>query len=104
MKKLDTGIAYADEGSGDEVLLLHGSLSADWFGPVGRRLVEDGYRALPACWRTRAHIVGHSSGCTVALQLALEHPNLVRSLVLVEPTFPYASDEPRDAAGHRGGA
>jgi pimeloyl-ACP methyl ester carboxylesterase len=33
----------------------------------------------------RAHVVGHSGGGTIALQLALEAPGLVHSLVLLEP-------------------
>ncbi len=33
---------------------------------------------------TRAHIVGHSAGAAVALELALDFPNLVSSLVLME--------------------
>lgn len=32
----------------------------------------------------RAHIAGHSSGAAVAVQLALEHPQLVQTLVLLE--------------------
>jgi len=32
-----------------------------------------------------AHVVGHSLGATVALQLALNEPNLVHSLALLEP-------------------
>lgn len=34
-----------------------------------------------------ADIVGHSFGATVALRLAIERPELVRSLVLIEPVF-----------------
>jgi pimeloyl-ACP methyl ester carboxylesterase len=34
-----------------------------------------------------AHIVGHSYGGAVALQLALEHPELVRTLALLEPAL-----------------
>ena len=129
MKKLATGVAYLDEGSGDDVvLLLHGSFSADWFVPVGRRLAEDGYRVvlmhrpgygqsgdlgsdvgvpvqigeavnvLAAAGVRQAHVVGHSSGCAVALQLALDHQELVRSLVLLEPAFPPAPDEPKNPA------
>jgi pimeloyl-ACP methyl ester carboxylesterase len=36
----------------------------------------------------RAHIVGHSSGGSIALQLALQNPALVRSLVLLEAVVP----------------
>ena len=32
----------------------------------------------------RAHVAGHSSGAAVACQLALDHPELVRSLMLLE--------------------
>jgi pimeloyl-ACP methyl ester carboxylesterase len=34
-----------------------------------------------------AHVVGHSYGAGVALLTALRHPELVRSLILVEPPF-----------------
>ena len=34
-----------------------------------------------------SHIVGHSYGATVALRLAVDRPDLVRSLVLIEPVF-----------------
>ena len=36
----------------------------------------------------RAHIVGHSSGGNIALQLALDAPHMVQSLVLMEPAVP----------------
>src|SRR5262249_34371848 len=35
----------------------------------------------------RAHIVGHSSGGVIALQLALDAPEVVHSLVLLEPAL-----------------
>ena len=35
-----------------------------------------------------AHVVGHSSSAVVALQLALDFPDAVRSLVLMEPARP----------------
>ena len=38
-------------------------------------------------------IVGHSFGATVALRLAVERPDLVRSLVLIEPVFFKAAAE-----------
>src|SRR3979411_1263225 len=34
---------------------------------------------------SRAHVVGHSSGGSIALQLALDAPDLVQSLALLEP-------------------
>jgi pimeloyl-ACP methyl ester carboxylesterase len=33
----------------------------------------------------RAHVAGHSTGATIALQLAVDRPELVHSLVLLEP-------------------
>lgn len=47
-------------------------------------------------------VIGHSFGATVALRLAVERPDLVRSLVLIEPVFfavAYA-DDPACRAGH----
>lgn len=32
-------------------------------------------------------VIGHSFGATIALRLAVEHPELVRSLTLIEPVF-----------------
>jgi pimeloyl-ACP methyl ester carboxylesterase len=37
---------------------------------------------------TRAHWVGHSSSCCIGLQLALDDPGLVASLLLFEPARP----------------
>ena len=35
----------------------------------------------------RAHIAGHSSGASIAAQLALDHPEKVHTLILLEPTL-----------------
>lgn len=47
-------------------------------------------------------IIGHSFGATVALRLAVEHPELVRSLILYEPVFFAVAlhDRPDVRAGH----
>jgi pimeloyl-ACP methyl ester carboxylesterase len=37
---------------------------------------------------SRAHVVGHSTGANIALQLAVAHPDLVHSLALLEPPLP----------------
>jgi pimeloyl-ACP methyl ester carboxylesterase len=122
----DASIAYWDEGVGEAVLLVHASFGAEWFGPVagllpGYRVVRThraGYggsedrsgtlslvdhalhlaEVLRSRGIERAHVVGHSSGATIALQLASSCPELVRSLVLLEPAFPYAPGEPRNEA------
>jgi pimeloyl-ACP methyl ester carboxylesterase len=42
----------------------------------------------------RAHLVGHSFGGTIALQLALDAPDSVHSLALLEPIVPGALSDP----------
>jgi pimeloyl-ACP methyl ester carboxylesterase len=132
VERLDVGdarIAYTDEGGdGEAVLLLHGSFTAEWLTPVGRRLAADGHRVLnpdragygrsedvaggasvaahaghavrvlEAAGVPRAHLVGHSSGAAVALQLASSRPEMARSLVLLDAAFPFAPDEFRHPA------
>ena len=41
----------------------------------------------------RAHVVGHSSSASIALQLALDHPHTVATLVLMEPARPTPDTE-----------
>jgi lipase len=43
-------------------------------------------------------VIGHSSGATVALRMMLERPDLVRSLVLIEPVLFAAARAAGDAA------
>ena len=47
----------------------------------------DASRLLKHLGVDRAHVVGHSSGGAIALQLALDRPETVHSLVLLEPAM-----------------
>lgn len=52
---------------------------------------QDAAALLHALGVDRAHVVGHSAGGAIALQLALDDPHRVHSLVLLEPAvFPPA--------------
>ncbi|HBS50864.1 MAG TPA: alpha/beta hydrolase [Rhodobacteraceae bacterium] len=65
-------------------LLSHGR-SPDWDrrGDIQDRTVEAAERLL----RPGMDVVGHSFGATVALRLAVTHPQLIRSVTLFEPVF-----------------
>jgi pimeloyl-ACP methyl ester carboxylesterase len=108
-------LAYTDSGGdGEPLLLIHAGGFADWFTPLaatptlGRyrviRLIRAGYTGTPApaglsvtdhaghaaallhrLNAAPAHVIAHSSGTTIALQLAIHHPALVRTLCLCEP-------------------
>ncbi|MDM0047715.1 alpha/beta fold hydrolase [Variovorax sp. J22R115] len=43
----------------------------------------------------RAHVVGHSSGANIALQLAIDAPQRVHSLALLEPALPVGDSSER---------
>jgi pimeloyl-ACP methyl ester carboxylesterase len=59
--------------------------SGDWEGPGD---VQAQAVAMAAdLIEGQADLIGHSFGATVALRLAAEWPELVRSLVLIEPVF-----------------
>lgn len=108
-------IEYSDRGDGSAILLIHGGVLDGWFAPLAEdpaldgfrviRMIRAGYPAGPApvghvtiadhaghCVALldtlsidHAHIVAHSSGSVIALQLAVDHPERVSSLMLVEP-------------------
>src|SRR5918998_1739657 len=105
-------IEYADEGAGDPILLIHAGVFGAWFAPLAEapelegfrviRVVRAGYTdgpppsshlaigdharhcaaLLDALGVGQAHLVAHSSGCLIALQVAMDRPEAVRSLVL----------------------
>src|ERR671917_1959306 len=109
-------IEYVDAGMGDPILLIHAGVFGAWFAPLGEepeldsfrviRVVRAGYTngprpsshltigdharhcaaLLDALGVEQAHVVAHSSGCLIALQLAMDRPAAVRSLVLLEPS------------------
>ena len=101
-------------GSGEPLVLIHAAVFADWFVPLEREPAVAGVRRIrvtrtgyadpaPAAPLSvadhaaecadllrrlgieRARILAHSAGCVFAMQLALDHPELVSELVLVEP-------------------
>ncbi|WP_219461900.1 alpha/beta fold hydrolase [Nonomuraea rhizosphaerae] len=63
--------------------------SADLSGEAGHCL-----RLLDHLDVDRAHVVGHSSGAAIALQLALDAPDRVRSLALLEAALQQAPSGP----------
>jgi pimeloyl-ACP methyl ester carboxylesterase len=110
-------LEYAERGAGEPVVLLHAGLCARWFEPLLDEPALDGFRLvvphragyagsthpsgpvslgdharhchglLGHLGVERAHIVGHSSSANIALQLALDAPETVVSLTLMEPAL-----------------
>jgi len=110
-------LEYETHGSGEPVVLIHGSVVADAHAPLlaepalaGFRLVRYRRRGFGGSTHTeppvtirqqaedcvalmrrlgvaRAHLVGHSYGGVIALQLAHDHPEMVSSLALLEPAL-----------------
>lgn len=107
------GLPYAEAGSGEALLLIGPGPIADSFVPLlseqaltaRYRLITyrqrrrdssgapvsfsqhaaDAVALLGALGIARAHVAGHSTGAAIALQLASDRPDLVQSLVLLEP-------------------
>jgi pimeloyl-ACP methyl ester carboxylesterase len=81
-------------------MLSHGR-SADWSPDMGD--IQDVTVATAReMLDRRMDILGHSFGATVALRVAAERPDLVRSLTLIEPVFfaVAAADAPELLADH----
>lgn len=122
------GLSYLEQGAGDPVLLVHGSLCDCRYWVPQMKALASRYRVIAVSlrhhWPTstpaddgsfsvsqhaldllglldhlelpRAHVVGHSRGGRVALELALRQRERTRSLVLADPGAQFA-DEPRRA-------
>jgi len=109
-------LEYEVRGTGEPVLLIHGSILADAFAPLVAqpplanryRLIHYHRRGFAGSCRhagpcsiaeqaadaralldhlgvARAHVVGHSTGGAISLQFALDAPERVASLALLEP-------------------
>jgi pimeloyl-ACP methyl ester carboxylesterase len=128
------GLAYEVRGDGEPVVLIHAGVCADFFTPLMDQPALSGYRLLRyhrvgygssdrvdgpfgigrqgALCRSfmnrlgidRAHVVGHSSSATMAVELALAAPAAVRTVALLEmalmavPSGSFAAE----AIGHYG--
>lgn len=105
------------DGTGDPVLLIHGSIAADTYdalraepalagfqlisyrrrgfsgsvhhtGPFSiKQQAEDALAVLRHFGIERAHVAGHSYGGVTALQLAQDAPKSVHSLIMLEPAL-----------------
>jgi pimeloyl-ACP methyl ester carboxylesterase len=66
---------------------LHGhGRSPDWPQTAGRTLLVDAHAVIARMHAEPGiHLVGHSYGAAVAMQIALRHPKWVKSLALYEP-------------------
>jgi 3-oxoadipate enol-lactonase len=113
----DVELEYSDCGTGEPVVLIHAGLCASWFEPLMQEPALSGYRRIryhragyagsSRPWGEltiadnarhcrglldhlgieRAHLVGHSSSADMVLQLAVDAPDTVASLTLMEPAL-----------------
>jgi pimeloyl-ACP methyl ester carboxylesterase len=119
----DLELAYELDGSGEPVVLVHWGVSSRWGEPLaGEPALADRFRVLryhragfgesgPSAAVSiadhaehcrlllrrlgieRAHVVGHSSSALVALQLALDSPDTVQTLALMDAARPAPDTE-----------
>jgi pimeloyl-ACP methyl ester carboxylesterase len=116
----ETTLAYERHGEGEPVVLLHPGFVANAFAPLLSEPSLAGYQLIAYQRRgygvsapvqapceiaqhaadclalmdhldiTRAHLVGHSFGADVALEVARMAPGRVQTLALLEPPLPWA--------------
>ena len=117
-------LEYSDRGAGLAVVLVHAGMVADWFAPVAARAELDGFRVirvrragyadgptpgehlriedhaahlealLEETGVRQAVVCGHSSSAFMALQLAMDRPDRIAGLVLIEPALGRILDGP----------
>jgi len=110
-------LEYESRGSGEPLVLIHGGAIADTYAPIMEepalagfsllryrrrgfggsthsdppvsigRCAEDCLALMRHLGMARAHLAGHSYGGVIALQLALDHPETVASIALLEPAL-----------------
>ncbi len=116
-------LEYELIGTGEPVLMIHGTGIADTFALTAKDSALAGYQVirlhrrgfagssrtpvlfsikdhaadaaalLEALGIEKAHIVGHSFGASVTLQLVVDRPDLVHSVVIMDPPI-FALDSP----------
>lgn len=69
--------------------------------PEGRDVHDAACDAVRPLLRDGLHLIGHSFGATIALRLALEAPQRIASLTLIEPVFFAAAPDGPVKAAHR---
>lgn len=125
------GLEYEVAGDGEAVIFIHDAIVADAFAPIMTEPALGGYRLIRYRRRgyggsdaptsppsieehardaqallahlgvTRAHVVGHSGGGPIAFQLTIDAPDMVRSLILLEPVLQTAAMAPRSTSSSR---
>ena len=110
-------LAYDVQGEGEPVLFIHGAIWADFLRPLAEQPAFSGFQRILYHRRgygesggpaggfgmqvadivalldhlevDRAHLVGHSEGAMIGMEVAAAHPERVRSMALLEPLPPF---------------